>query len=83
MQQVYDKLFYSASMNEVFSDAFAVTCMLRFEAALANSQAECGLIPRSSTDIIAAHCRVELVSLPALAEQSALAVNPAIPLEPV
>ena len=80
MQQVYDKLFYSAEMNEVFSDASALTCMLSFEAALARAQADHGLIPRSCADVIVECCKAELVNLALLAQQSALAVNPAIPL---
>jgi len=80
MHKVYDKLYYSAEMNEVFSDASALTCMLRFEAALAQAQADHRLIPRSSADVIVACCSAELVNLELLAEQSALAVNPAIPL---
>jgi len=54
--------------------------MLDFEAALAQAEAETGLIPRAAAGPIAACCRAELLDLAALAEGAVKAGNLAIPM---
>jgi 3-carboxy-cis,cis-muconate cycloisomerase len=63
-----------------FSDGNYVAAMLRFEAALAASQAAEGLIPDAAAQAIANCCKVELFDVPRLASDSRLAGSVAIPL---
>jgi len=54
--------------------------MLDFEAALANAQAQCGVIPRATAQAIASKCKASLLDVAALADATTLSLNPAIPL---
>ena len=75
-----DPLFGSAAMGEVFSDAARLQRMLDFEAALAQAEAQCGVIPTAAAQAIASKCKAELIDMSALANATALSLNPAIPL---
>jgi len=75
-----DPLFGSAAMDEVFSDAARLQCMLDFEAALAHAEARCGIIPPAAAQAIASKCKAELIDTNALAAATAISLNPAIPL---
>jgi 3-carboxy-cis,cis-muconate cycloisomerase len=75
-----DPLFGSAAMDEVFSDAARLQCMLDFEAALAHAEAGCGIIPPAAAQAIASKCKAELIDTNALAAATAISLNPAIPL---
>jgi 3-carboxy-cis,cis-muconate cycloisomerase len=75
-----DSLFGSTAMNEVFSDSARLQSMLDFEAALAQAEADCGVIPASAAEAIALKCRAELIDANALGSATALSANPAIPL---
>lgn len=75
-----DGLFYSPSVEPFFSDAACVQAMLDFEAALARSESNAGLIPTSAATSIAAYCRAELIDLTALAAAVPQSANLAIPL---
>jgi 3-carboxy-cis,cis-muconate cycloisomerase len=75
-----DPLFGSAAMHAVFSDAARIQRMLDFEAALAKSEARCGVIPKSAAKSIASKCDVKLIDVQALATATAASLNPAIPL---
>src|ERR1700678_165288 len=77
---LFDTLFGSAAMSEVFSEAARLQRMLDFEAALARAEARCGVIEETSAQAIASKCRVELIDAIALASATALSLNPAIPL---
>lgn len=77
---LFDPLFGSPAMLEVFSDAARVQRMLDFEAALAQAEARCGVIPETAARKIAAKCKADLIDLNALALATADSVNPAIPL---
>jgi 3-carboxy-cis,cis-muconate cycloisomerase len=77
---LFDTLFGSAAMSEVFSEAARLQRMLDFEAALARAEARCGVIEETSAQAIASKCRVELIDARALASATALSLNPAIPL---
>jgi 3-carboxy-cis,cis-muconate cycloisomerase len=75
-----DALFGSAAMGEVFSDAARLQHMLDFEAALARTEARCGVIPIAAAPAIAAKCKAELIDANALSTATAASLNPAIPL---
>ncbi|GAA4395013.1 3-carboxy-cis,cis-muconate cycloisomerase [Nibrella viscosa] len=77
---LYASLFYSADVQPLLSDEATVQHMLRFEAALARSQADSGLIPAASADAIATCCSVALLDLEKLSRDIALSGNAAIPL---
>ena len=87
---LHDSLIYSKKVNDLFSEEQMVTAMLRFEAVLAEAQGQCGLMPtpfpkesgfRSSTvSSIQNCCKIELIDIQKLKEDTALAGNPAIPL---
>jgi 3-carboxy-cis,cis-muconate cycloisomerase len=75
-----DPLFGAAAMDEVFADNTRLQCMLDFEAALTNAQAQCGVIPSATARVIASKCKANLLDADALANATALSLNPAIPL---
>jgi 3-carboxy-cis,cis-muconate cycloisomerase len=77
---LFDLLFGSPAMREVFSDAARVQRMLDFEAALARAEARCGVVPEAAAPKIAEKCKAELIDFDALATATADSVNPAIPL---
>ncbi len=77
---LFDPLFGSAAMGEVFSDVARLQGMLDFEAALARAEASCGVIPAASARAIASKCKAELIDIDALASATADSANPAIPL---
>ncbi len=73
-------LFGTASMHAVFSDRACLQGLLDFEAALARSEAEQGIIPADAAEVIARHCDAGLYDLSLLGEGAAQAGNLAIPL---
>ncbi|MCC8628975.1 3-carboxy-cis,cis-muconate cycloisomerase [Xanthomonas vesicatoria] len=73
-------LFGEPACDAVFDDAARVQAMLHFESALARAQAQCGVIPAAAAASIAAACQVQHYDMAALAQATALAGNPAIPL---
>src|SRR2546423_2462866 len=75
-----DPLFGAAAMDEAFADSARLQCMLDFEAALAKTEAQCGMIPSASSRAIASKCKANLLDVSALANDTALSLNPAIPL---
>ncbi len=77
---LFDPLFGSAAMGEVFSDAARLQRMLDFEAALARAEARCGVIPAGAAPAIASKCKADLIDANALATATAVSLNPAIPL---
>jgi 3-carboxy-cis,cis-muconate cycloisomerase len=77
---LFDPLFGSPAMREVFSDAARIQRMLDFEAALARAEARCEVIPETAAGMIASKCKAQLIDFDALASATADSVNPAIPL---
>lgn len=67
-------------MLAVFDDASTLRHALAFESALAQAQAEAGLIDAQSAQAIAAACGAFTIDIPAFAESVALAGTLAIPL---
>ena len=70
----------SAPMRTIFSDRTRVQRMLDVEAALAQAQAACGVIPASAAAAIVAACDADRIEFVALAEIASNAGNLAIPL---
>jgi 3-carboxy-cis,cis-muconate cycloisomerase len=77
---LFDELFASAAMVDVFSDRARVQGVLDFEAALARAEAADGVIPQAAAEVIASCCRAEAFDFAALARGAAVAGNLAIPL---
>jgi 3-carboxy-cis,cis-muconate cycloisomerase len=73
-------LFGSAEMRELFGDRGRLQGMLDFEAALARAEARAGVIPNQAAARIGDRCRAELFDFESLAEATASAGNPAIPM---
>ncbi|WP_433929935.1 3-carboxy-cis,cis-muconate cycloisomerase [Sorangium cellulosum] len=79
-RSLFDELFASEAMRDIFSDRARVQGMLDFEAALARAEAGLGVIPPEAAAPIASQCRAERFDLDRLAQGAALAGNAAIPL---
>ncbi|MFD2719605.1 3-carboxy-cis,cis-muconate cycloisomerase [Hymenobacter monticola] len=73
-------LFTNLQQDALFAAPVQLACMLRVEAALAKAEAAAGVIPAAAADVIAAVCRETEWDEEALAQQTLLAGNPAIPL---
>lgn len=73
-------LLRTQALTEFFSAEQTVQGMLDFEAALANAQAQCQVIPDAAVAPIAAACQAQSLDLPTLASAAANAGNLAIPL---
>jgi len=73
-------LFGSAEASALFDDRARLQGMLDFEAALARAEARTGVIPASAAAAIAGRCRAELFDGAELAEATARAGVPAIPM---
>jgi len=74
------RLFGSAETTPLFDDRARLQGMLDFEAALARAEARAGVIPAQSAARIGDRCRAELFDVEKLAEATARAGNPAIPM---
>jgi 3-carboxy-cis,cis-muconate cycloisomerase len=77
---LFEPLFGVPAVNAIFSPASAVQRMLDFEAALAQAEAEAGVIPATAAEQIRQHCDVEHFDLAVLATEAARAGNLAIPI---
>jgi 3-carboxy-cis,cis-muconate cycloisomerase len=75
-----DPLFGNPDVDAAVSDSAWLQAMLDFEAALAESEADAGLIPPAAAAEIAAACRAELFDAAEIGRQSLTAGNPAAPL---
>jgi 3-carboxy-cis,cis-muconate cycloisomerase len=80
MQGLYENLFYSKKVNELYTDSSCLKYMLCFEAALAKAQAKYDLIPTVAAIVIEECCDVKKIDINHLKEQIALSGNAAIPL---
>jgi 3-carboxy-cis,cis-muconate cycloisomerase len=67
-------------MASAVSDVAWLSAMLRFEAALANAQAELNLIPREAARDIVAACQVERYDIEAIGREAADSASPVLPL---
>ncbi|HEX6959268.1 MAG TPA: 3-carboxy-cis,cis-muconate cycloisomerase [Ferrovibrio sp.] len=75
-----DSLFIGGPARGWFSDQARLQGMLDFEAALARAEAKAGVIPQAAIAAIVAECEATRYDIGALAEATAKAGNPAIPL---
>ncbi len=80
MQGLYQLIFTSPPIADLFTAAAQVRAMLRVEQALAQAQAAAGVVPAAAAAAIAAVCAEEDWEVEQLAQQTLLAGNPAIPL---
>jgi 3-carboxy-cis,cis-muconate cycloisomerase len=80
MESLFEALFYKAEVNKLFSAEAYLSAMLRFEAALAQAQAEQGMIPKAAADSITRCCTLDHMDIPSLIPAIGLAGNPNIPL---
>src|SRR5579863_585879 len=75
-----DPLFSSAGVDAAVSDVAWLQAMLDFEAALAQAEADAGLVPAAVASEIAASCLAEFFDVSEIGRQSVTAGNPAAPL---
>lgn len=80
MQRLYENLFYSKPVNELFTAESFVQYMLQFEATLAQAQAIHHLIPESEATVIETNCILANIDVEALITAVAAGGNAAIPL---
>jgi 3-carboxy-cis,cis-muconate cycloisomerase len=73
-------LFGSAAVDAIVSDSAWLQAMLDFEAALAESEADAGLVPAPQAAEIAAVSRVDEFDIAEIGRQSVASGNPAAPL---
>ncbi|MFW1809110.1 3-carboxy-cis,cis-muconate cycloisomerase [Acinetobacter ursingii] len=81
MSQLYASLFYQKEVTEIFSDHALVSYMVEAEVALAQAQAQVGVIPQTAADVIERTAKTALkhIDFDALATATGLAGNVAIP----
>jgi 3-carboxy-cis,cis-muconate cycloisomerase len=77
---LFDSFLTSPEMIAVFDDARIIDAMFRFEQALAQAQAQEGMMPESSARAIASVCKAALYDIPALIHAGRRAGSMAIPL---
>jgi 3-carboxy-cis,cis-muconate cycloisomerase len=77
---VFESLYATDAMRDVFCDRARIARMLDFEAALAQAEAGVGIIPQAAADEIARQCDAGRFDLAAIAKASRNAGNLAIPL---
>lgn len=80
MESLFESLFYKTEANKLFSAEAYLSAMLRFEAALAEAQAEQGMIPKTAAENITHCCTLDYLDIPSLIPAIGLAGNPNIPL---
>ncbi len=76
---LFGDVFSTPEMREVFDDAGLVQSWLDVEAALAQAQADSGLIPATAADAIANECHVGKFDLAELRRQREVADHPLVP----
>lgn len=77
---LYSELFYSNEVSELFTDKKSIGYMLTVEAALAEAQADNGLISKEVAQIISGCCSPEMIDIEKLKSEIKLGGNAAIPL---
>jgi 3-carboxy-cis,cis-muconate cycloisomerase len=78
--RLIEALATTESLAEIFSDKSALQAMLDFEAALAQAEARCGVIPQSASAAISKAARSERFDAAQIAAQGQRAGTLAIPL---
>jgi 3-carboxy-cis,cis-muconate cycloisomerase len=80
MSTVFEDFLYAPEVLDAFGAQHFVAAMLRVEAALAQAQAQCGLIPANAAQSIVGTCKVDLFDAPKIVRDSGRAGSLAIPL---
>ncbi len=80
MSSVFDDFLYAPEVLESFGAQRFVAAMLRVEAALAQAQADAGLIPAEAATSIVGTCKVELFDAPRIVRDSTASGSLAVPL---
>lgn len=80
MSSIFEGFLSTPEILEAFSERNFLDAMLRFEASLAQAQAEAGLIPEAAARSIAGTCKVELFDVAKIVRESGRAGSIAIPL---
>lgn len=80
MSSVFDDFLYPPEVGSAFGAQRFVAAMLRVEAALAQAQAQCGVIPAPAAQSIVGTCKVDLFDAPKIVRESGRAGSLAIPL---
>ena len=78
--RVHDRLLGEPAVVQVFSERAHVQTMLDVEVALAEAEAQCGVVPVSCVPPIRDAARVEHLDLVTLADETARDGNPVVPL---
>ncbi len=77
---LFESFLTTTEMSQVFDDVNVVQAMLDFEAALAQAQAQEGLVSNQAATLIARHCKAENFNIPELVVAARRAGSMAIPL---
>lgn len=77
---LYSHFFYDDEVNELLSEKQTVSAMLKVEEALAQAQAQNGLLDPELAAIISACCKFERIDVELLKQEISLGGNAAIPL---
>ena len=78
--QIFGNVFSTPEMKAIWSDQQRTDYFLHFEAALARSQAELGIIPRRAADEIVKHCKLEYIDFDELRQKTELIGYPVLPM---
>lgn len=77
---LYSHLFYPSNQSNIADESADLSRMLRFEATLAQTQANFGIIPKTAAEMITACAKVEYLNVEKLKSDIRLGGNAAIPL---
>jgi len=77
---MFDNLFTAPQIEALLSDEALIEAMLRFESALAATQADLGLVPQKAASVIGDCCTVQFFDVNELLRSAERDGNPAIPL---
>jgi 3-carboxy-cis,cis-muconate cycloisomerase len=77
---MFDSLFTAPAIDALFLDEALIEGMLRFESALAATQADLGVIPRTAASVIGECCSRQEFAVKDLLRSAEQDGNPAIPL---
>src|SRR5260370_2958295 len=77
---MFDNLFAAPPIEALLSDEALIEAMLRFESALAATQADLGLVPQKAASVIGDCCSVQFFDVNDLLRSAERDGNPAIPL---
>jgi 3-carboxy-cis,cis-muconate cycloisomerase len=78
--RIYDRLLRCDEVDKILSESSLLERMLAFEAALAESEGQLGIIPERAAAAIARQCTLDSLDVPALSTAAAKAGNLAVPL---